>query len=69
MTVSISLSATGSAAIRQCCTASSTSPTISRSPCSSASGSSVTVTEPSSEFSIGASAHCTSRLRTAITVS
>ncbi len=56
-------------AIRQCLTVSRVSPTICTSPASSASRSSVTLMEPSSEFSIGTIAHSTSPWRSAMIVS
>ncbi len=68
-TVSISSSATSCAAISECLTRSSASPTISTSPASSASRSSVTLIDPSSEFSIGTIAQLTRPSRSAITVS
>ena len=68
-TVSISSRPTGAAAISEWRTRSSVSPTMRTSGASSASRSSVTVTEPSSEFSIGTIAHSTSPSRSATTTS
>ena len=68
-TVSISASATSPAAISECRTRSSVSPTIVTSLASPASRSSVTLIDPSSEFSIGTIAHPTRPSRSAVTVS
>ncbi len=67
--VSISESASSRAAISEWRTRSSHSPTICTSGAASASRSSVTLTDPSSEFSIGAIAQSTSPSRSALTVS
>jgi hypothetical protein len=69
ITVSISSSASISAAISAWRTRSTASPTITRSPGSPASSSSVTLIEPSSEFSIGTIAQRTKPSRSAVIVS
>ena len=68
-TVEIASSATGSRAIRQWRIGCTSSPTITTSSVSIARVSSVALTEPSSEFSMGTSARSTSPSPTAMTVS
>ena len=68
-TAAIRSSSTGSRAIRQWWIAWTSSPVIWTSSVSNASASSVALTAPSSEFSIGTSARSTRRSCTAITAS
>jgi hypothetical protein len=68
-TVSISESSSGARAIRQWRIGWMTSPTMATSSVSMASASSVALTEPSREFSIGTKARWTEPKWTAITVS
>ncbi len=65
----MSLSSTGAEAISEWRTRNSASPTISTSEASPASRSRVALIDPSSEFSIGTTAHTSSPARNAITVS
>ena len=69
ITTSICSSGSSSCAIRHCSTPSTVSPTMRTSSASNTSASSVTLTEPSSEFSIGTTARSTVPSRTASTVS
>ena len=68
-TTSISDSSSAVRAIRQWRIGCTTSPTIATSSVSIASASRVALTDPSSEFSIGTRARCTSPSWTAMTVS